>query len=76
MFFIIFVMHKTLVHETNRFTEIIKNSNSLNLGPEVLGNLHYYRKDYARCFENDVGGGRAFQPPRLMPGINRGGHFY
>jgi hypothetical protein len=37
---------------------------------------HYYRKTYARHFENSLRGGQAFEPPRLMPGINRGGHFY
>ena len=38
--------------------------------------LLYYTKNYTGRFENGVGGGQAFQPSRLMPGINRGGHFY
>jgi hypothetical protein len=37
-------MHKTLVHETNQFTEILKNSKSLNLVPELLGHLYNYNQ--------------------------------
>ena len=34
------------------------------------------QKNYARRFENGVGGGRTFEPPRIMPGINQDDHFY
>jgi hypothetical protein len=33
------------------------------------------KKSFVRRFEMDVGGGRQFKPPWLMPGINRGDHF-
>jgi hypothetical protein len=36
---------------------------------------HYYTKYFARHFEIGLGGGRDFEPPRLMPRINRGGRF-
>jgi hypothetical protein len=36
---------------------------------------HYYKKTFARRLQKGLGGGQAIQPPRLMPGINRGGHF-
>jgi hypothetical protein len=42
----------------------------INSNDIFKGVSHYYRKHYARRFENDVGGGQEFQPPRLMSRIN------
>jgi hypothetical protein len=36
---------------------------------------HYYKKYFARRLGIIFGGGHHFQPPRLMPRINRGGCF-
>ena len=43
--------------------------------PSSLAYDHYYKKYFARRFEISLRGGQHFQPPRLMVGINRGGHF-
>ena len=37
--------------------------------------VHYYRKTFARRLKKELGGRQTIQPSRLMPGINRGGHF-
>ena len=37
--------------------------------------IHYYKKDFARPLEIGLRGEQDFQPPRLIPSINRGGHF-
>jgi hypothetical protein len=41
----------------------------------VVIQRHYYTKNFTRHFEIGLGGGRDFKPRRLMPDINRGGHF-
>ena len=41
----------------------------------LLSHLHYYKKSFRRRFEIGLRGGQHFQPPRLMVGINRSGHF-
>jgi hypothetical protein len=40
-----------------------------------MGVGHYYKKKFARHLGIFFGGGQHFQPPRLMPRINRGGSF-
>jgi disease resistance protein RPM1 len=41
----------------------------------ILRWIHYYKKDFARPSKIGLRGGQHFEPPRLMVGINRGGHF-
>ena len=36
---------------------------------------HYYKKSFARPFQNSLGGRQPFEPPRLMLRINGGGYF-
>ena len=39
------------------------------------GGAHYYKNWLTEAFWKDLGGGHVKKPPRLMPSINRGGHF-
>ena len=36
---------------------------------------HTTKKTFTATFKNSLGGGHVKKPPRLMPAINRGGHF-
>ena len=42
---------------------------------QLACSLHYYKKKLNVIFKKTLGGRQKFQPPRLMPQINRGGHF-
>src|SRR6185437_767754 len=39
------------------------------------GRVHYYRIPFCEALKIGLGGGHIKKPPRLMPSINRGGHF-
>jgi hypothetical protein len=42
---------------------------------QVLALYTLLTKDLPRPFQKPLRGGQKFEPPRLMPGINRGGRF-
>ena len=41
----------------------------------IPGLLHYYKILFCEALKKGLGGGQFRKPPRLMPAINRGGHF-
>ena len=52
---------------------LAKNFTVLKVFDHVV-HFRYYNNRLIATFENHLRGGHEFQPPRLMPGINRGDH--
>jgi len=48
---------------------------NVSLTATVTFDSHYYKILFCEALKKDLGGGHFEKPPRLMPAINRGGHF-